>query len=390
MCVGVTAGSMYVTVSTASLNAAATATVAAVANAEVSAVNIADVTLNAASVELSSGGVLTGRLSGMEPTTGELSVASGVEVSVVAVDGSVATAETSDDGTFQIAGLNPGAYTVRASGPQGHLSYGIRLVSGHNSVAAATSVIPVSKTLDLQLDSALAPPRDLNALQQLLSGIDVAPVETNGVSAPESGSVEYDSISTSSTSSGGSYLGHDQLALNDDGSLDGRVALLDPSTGELATVSDLTAYFIADNQVVARSPVSADGSFKQYNLLPGIYTMVIAGGDATAYIGVDVIGGFASLEEETNYITTSGSAVQQPPVVGAVQGSGGLPGGGGDDLGGFIIEDGGGFTSGGGSIGAGAAAAGEGGGLGLLLAGGLAAGIAAAVDDDNGVASPQN
>jgi len=392
MCVGVTAGSMYVTVSTASLNAASNTTVVAAATAESSSASAAETALSAASVELGADGSLTGRLSGIETITGELSAASGVEVSVVGADGSVEVAVTAEDGTFQISGLNPGAYTVNASGAQGSLSYGIRLVEGYDAVAAATSVIPVSRILDLQLDSALAPARDSAALQQLLAGIEVAPVE---IDQPAADAVDSDSVTTSRpASTGGTYVGHEQLALNDDGSLDGRVSLLDPATGELASVSDLTAYFIADNQIVARTRVQPDGAFTQHNLMPGIYTMVIAGQDATAYIGVDVIGGFANLEEKSEYITTSNVTLQDGVNVGAVQGAGSGPilTQFDDDGTGFIIEEqpffGGG--GGGGFVGGGAGAAAGGGGLGLLLAGGLAAGIAAAVDDDDAIASPNN
>lgn len=392
MCVGVTAGSMYVTVSTASLNAAASSAVVAAANAEASAESVADTALRAASVELGSDGSLTGRLSGIETTTGELAAASGVELSVIGLDGSTEVAVTAEDGTFHVPGLSPGAYTVNASGPQGSLSYGIRLVSGHDSVAAATSVIPVSRTLDLQLDSALAPARDLNALQELLAGIDVAPVEARRPAGD--GAVETGNLTPRSESSGGSYVGHEQLVLNDDGSLDGRVSLLNPSTGEIASVSDLTAYFITDNQVVARTRVQPDGTFTQYNLMPGIYTMVIAGSDATAYIGVDVIGGLANLEQAGGHIVTS-NIRQDGASVGVVQGSdGGLPVDGGlvndDDGGAFILEEDPFFGSGGAGGVVGGGGAGGGGGMGLLGLAALGAGIAALANNDNGVviASP--
>jgi len=404
MCIGVTAGSMYVTVTTASLNIPAPKIEGDVpSDAQLVSVNSADAALAASSIELSADGTLNGRLSGIETLTGELTAAADIQVSVISVDGTVHEGVTSEDGTFEIAGLNAGAYTVLAAGPLGNLSYGIRLMTGYDAVAATSAYVTVSKTLDLQLDSALAPMRDNAALNRILESTEVQPVDSimmDDAQVSRKDHVSAETLRTSTAMSGGTHVGHDQLVLNDDGSLDGRVSLLDPTTGQLAKVNDLQVHFIVDNTVVARTRVRPDGTFTQHNLVPDIYTMVVAGSDAAAYIGVDIIGGLASQQQNSKYLPTAARAAQQGTTIGAVQGSaaGATPpvfmGGptSDDDLGGPVLFDDGGFYGGGGGGGftGGGGGGFGGGGFGLLelgLIGGLAAALA---NDDDGAASPAN
>lgn len=378
---GITTGSMYVTASTASLNA--TTSTDAAATSEVSINNAALIDV---SVELGAHGRLTGRLSGIEPATGKLSTASGVEVSVVGADGSTKLAVTAEDGTFQIQELSPGAYTINASSPEGSLFYGVRLVAGNDLAAAENSTIPVSRKLDLQFNSALAPARDFTALKRLLAGIKVTPVKTSPPADTKSPTTQPAApVDSREIPTSVPYVGHQLLALNDNGSLNGRVSLLAPSTGQVTLVNDLTAYFISNNQIVAKTEVNPDGTFTQYNLLPGVYTMVIAGSDTIAYIGINVVGGFVRMKEDSNYIKTSHTLLQDGVTVGAVQGAS-PPADSSETNAPISVPQAAGGAGGG-------AAGGAGGGLEglslLMAAGGLGAGLAAAIDDDT-VASPNN
>ncbi len=395
MCVGVTAGSMYVTVSTA-VNKVTDVTVAGEdREAILTEADSVNARLEAVTVQLSDDGSLAGRVSGIDEVTGDLTAASHTTVTLLSSDGDQYEALSDAGGQFRFERIVPGLYTVNARGPAGSLSFGLRVVSADSPEVAFDASIPVS--LNLQFDAALAPVRDYARLTELINSIHVDPVTSRAdVMVNETALIPTSGGGGSAT---GSFLAHDQTLLDGDGSYSANIVLLDPETGSPVPVTDLKVYFIIDNEVVATTEVQPDGSFTQHNLLPGIYSMLVAGSDAIAYVAVDVTGGIAAADGEPTDAVLASASRRQPPSLGVIQGSSPIedaplagdapaPGSDDDDLGvPFFGDGGGGMFAGGGGGGLGG-----GGGWGLLLAGGLAAGIAAAVSDNNDtvIVSPKN
>lgn len=410
MSLAVTAGSIYVTVSAAATNSAGTTDSAGITEPErlpqpvPSPVIETSVTADErpGDIPLTDDGALTMRFSAIGIPSGELEPAAGVQVTLISTDGTRMTTTTDIDGLCAFGGLTPGLYTIDAAGSQGKLSYGIRAVKSDFPVAQQrdeSDPQQVSISMAVILDSALTPSRDANAIESVISSVSVAPLE--GTAASSGGAaMETEYVARSSGTQ--TYLGHQPIRLNNNGSLEGRLTLNDPITGNIAPVKDLTVSFISDNAVVATTTVNPDGSFVQWNLLPGIYSLVVAGRDGIGYIGIDVVDEVAQFNQVGETIPT---ALRLPPNdfnFTMTRGAGG-PGGGQSDGSG---EGGEGQGEGqgeggdqpppdgglGGGTGGGSGGGGPGGGesgLGTLLGlAGIGLGAAALADDDNPPASP--
>ena len=377
---GVTVGSLYVTVSAAVSNLAATDATEVSVPVAVSRTSIT-VDSTFCDVPLTADGSLTARFSGINVPSGELEPASDLEVTLVSADGTEITTSTAVDGLCLFSNVTPGPYTINVDGPQGRLSYGIRAVTGDVDVAetqTGNKAVPVSVSLAPRVDSALAPSRDSAALDSVISSVIVTPVEGTAAS---SGGAAMETGMGSASAAAETYLGHEPIRLNLDGSLEGQLALLDPVTGNVTPVKDLTVRFISNDEVVAITTVNPDGSFVQSNMLPGIYSMVVAGSDAIGYIGIEVVGAMANRPGAPIPATVRKLA---PFQFGLIRGAGALCQSEGEETGEAEIVAAGGI--GGACCGASGGASGGGGWGELLGLAGLAVGLVAL--DDDGPSSP--
>lgn len=377
---GVTVGSLYVTVSAAVSNLAATDATEVSVPVAVSRTSIT-VDSTFCDVPLTADGSLTARFSGINVPSGELEPASDLEVTLVSADGTEITTSTAVDGLCLFSNVTPGPYTMNVDGPQGRLSYGIRAVTGDVDVAetqTGNKAVPVSVSLAPRVDSALAPSRDSAALDSVISSVIVTPVEGTAAS---SGGAAMETGMGSASAAAETYLGHEPIRLNLDGSLEGQLALLDPVTGNVTPVKDLTVRFISNDEVVAITSVNPDGSFVQSNMLPGIYSMVVAGSDAIGYIGIEVVGAMANRPGAPIPATVRKLA---PFQFGLIRGAGALCQSEGEETGEAEIVAAGGI--GGACCGASGGASGGGGWGELLGLAGLAVGLVAL--DDDGPSSP--
>ncbi len=404
-----TVGSMYVTLSAAAENEAANATV--IEEGEI-ATDLTGITLAAR---------LAGRISTITPGSGDLVPASGVSVSLAPANGQgIVSASTDAEGVYALGEVGTGAYTLSANSSQGLMTFGV-IVSG-NALAENqnNALTPVSLKLDsqdIQLNSTLVPAGDISAVRAIVA----AAVGARIAAVPEGD--ESDAVLTSqpvlAINDPPTAYAHEQVQLNANGGLDGHVRLIDGTSLQIAPVNDLRVHLVSDGVEATSARVNRDGSFSVPSVLPGVYSMVVAGTDGISASGIDVVGNFAAngnplngefklasvtraaAAASTAVISGQGGAAAAglgvgnggsdggggaPPIVGgppggpfptgpAPFGPGGFPGG--------IPGGGGGFAGGGGGFGGG-------GGLGALLGIGAAAAIAAAIvdDDDRPAASP--
>ncbi|MEZ6059845.1 MAG: hypothetical protein R3C19_05740 [Planctomycetaceae bacterium] len=401
-----TVGSMYVTLSAAAENEAASATV--VEETEV-ATDLSGISLAAR---------LSGRISTISDG-GVLSPASGVSVSIAPGNGTgMVTASTDAEGVFALGEVGTGAYTLTANSSQGLLTYGV-VISG-NALAERESndpLIPVSLDLnsqDIQLNSTLVPAVDVPAVKAIV-GRALGVMSASNEQSDETAAIPV-SQPVLATSDQPTAYAHEQVQLNANGSLDGVVRLIDPVSLQIVPVNDLRVHLVSEGVEGSSARVNRDGSFTIPNVLPGIYAMVAAGTDGIAASGIDVVGNFADLERSSEFIPTSTKIAAAGASTAIIKGQGGaagagigvgsgnggdggagVPGGPGGPGGPFPTGPapfvgggfpGGGFPGGGGGFAGGGGGFGGGGGLGALLGIGAAAGIAAAIADNNNDRTP--
>lgn len=405
--IGVTVGSLYVTVDAALRRAAAKP----VESLTIVTGIASDATI--AEVPLTAGGGLKARFSAISTPSGVLLPSSDLDVVLIAANGRRIRETTDADGVCSFVGLKPGLYTITAMGVQGRVSYGVRLTAADQPLAGQNTGqkwVPATMGLDVVLDSALTPSRDSDAIDRIIDSVTVTPVQFAETAARrhsfKTSPAQFDLPQEDST-----YTGHEPISLNGNGSLAGQVAMLDPVTGQSTPVSDLTVSFITDNRVVAETRVNPDGSFVQANLLPGVYSMVVAGKDGIGYMGVDVVGSFAAVGRSETVIPVR-MGTRAGLAFGMLQGAGASGTGAESDNGSDKSDDStdvadsenqtsdepsrqspaasgsGGAGSGGFAVGGGAPGSGGGLGAALGLAGGVAAGLLASNDDGGRPASP--
>lgn len=380
----VTVGSIYVTVSAAATNATPSNVVE---SPEAPALEAEPASIKAAgtSIPLTADGTLTGRFSSID-ASGELQPAKDLVVTLTSSTGTKTAATTDDQGFCSFEDVSPGIYTVVADSPQGKLSYGIRTSIADFAVAASEPQ-PVAIDRMVAIDSVLTPKSDQNAISHVIKGVEVKAVVPDPAAAPKSATPTENAGQTEN-----SYA-HEPIQLNADGSLEGRLNLLDPATGDVGSVNDLTVSLIIDNSVVANARVNPDGTFTLWNLLPGVYSMVVAGQDGIAYMGVQFAGD--PVPDFADGIPTAVRKQETPFSMSVVQGAGAdepsdeEPEGQGEE--GTTPPAGGAAAGGGGSTTGGGGGGGSGGGFGELLGlAGAALGAAALASDDDGTASPGN
>ncbi len=306
----VTAGSIYVTVTAASTQSAAVPEPQPdpVVSTEVLETQLSSA-LGIPDVRLTAEGWLTARISAIDIATGTLQPEAGVEVWLTAADGTRLTTLTDNSGFVAFENMGPGVYAIQASGPGGTLSFGIRAVP-----AELTEIIPQAVdsedgliSMTVQLDAALAPGRDNSTVTAIRDSTTVDSAE-GAVADPGQVAAAWGQLTAANadnTLDPRTYQEYDPrgVELTPEGSLEGQLALLNWH-GEIIPVSDLTVSFISDGIVVGQTPVNPDGSFEQWNLLPGTYSLVVSGRDGFGCVGIDVIASTVA-EDGDRYIPTA-------------------------------------------------------------------------------------
>jgi hypothetical protein len=235
-------------------------------------------------VVLGENGVVSGSFGSVAGTDGVLDPVEGLLVHFIRNGEIAGSSVTTEDGSYSASGLEPGIYSIIASGDNGFCAIGIRAVAGD-----ATSE-------PTQLMTAVVPPRDFLLAKHLVNkSLSTEP------HAWDSADVERESTRGNQPSTA---IQHHQLNLGPDGSLQGVVNLLTES-GEVKSITDFTLDFIMGDTVVASTSLSEDGSFRVMGLTPGAYSVVGTGEDGVLALGIDVLGAFAVALEPGEFRPTN-------------------------------------------------------------------------------------
>lgn len=290
-----------------------------------------------------------------------------------------ASAEVSANGTFQIADLNPGVYTLVYQSESSFAAFALHVVSANSQVALPTSVVVSA--------SNLRPNRALTTIAryQPVSGGDepqIAAVETLPLPSTPMKAAAY------------------RVTQNSSGGLNGRFLLAGSAEGAIRPAANVNVMIIRDEEVVAQSVTGNEGTFEIANLAPGSYSLLASGRGGFAVIGFELVppgtpvaasravdgdGALVSLTVQDQ----GGLEVVLAPASPDVMGMGGSEPTNEDESGAIVMDPmgtpgaGGGFGGGGFGGGGGGGAFGGGGALGLAAIGGVIAAVIASDDDDS-------
>ncbi|MGE0378385.1 MAG: hypothetical protein AB7I48_12775 [Planctomycetaceae bacterium] len=396
-------------------------------------------------VRLRADGRLPGRINVVDPETGLVSAARDMKIALLQNGRVVTEFQPGIDGVFEAEGVAPGVYSLVGHGEEGYIAYGLEVMPAEFNVdnRREGDVQPVAFqeiAAELQIDSLAIPPTDGPSVLSLASehlpeeivaaAKEIAANAAASDAAPQppaagpdvSGRADLDpaEVDPAEEASPAASLRQNEIRLDANGSLTGRVRSLNPQTGQPVRIRRLNVFLVRDNQIVAQAPVSPLGVFTFPDLSEGLYSFVAAGTEGFTAFSIRTVADAVAGPGTPNELVVP-VAFAQPGLLGLSgtlasledlyyllywlqyyysdgnddDGAGGLfgggPGGPGGGLGGpggpglGAGGAGGGFPGGGGGFaggGGGGLFGGE--GLGALLGlGALGAAAAALADDDD-------
>ena len=275
-----------------------------------------DDTLRTYWVSTDNEGNLSGRISAIDAELSGVSPLAQLEI-VLLQNGQVKrkTDATDENGQFTLQDVEPGNYSLVASGPNGFLAYSIHVLTpfaqsdpdqtGSLPLPPATpqfvsfsktNPLPVEGQEKFQVDAAAIPPTFLE-LERIVSGYLPSDVELALGQNVENGQ-PLDLLKISSGF---------KFALNADGSFSGRVL---PPVGEEERVelSDMNIFLLQDDIEMHRVDVEKNGDFKIEGVEPGVYAVVAAGKEGFAALSFELVSsdnalGLSEGEQQEHYVS---------------------------------------------------------------------------------------
>lgn len=353
-----------------------------------------EVTTQRQSPRLAADGSLHGRIS-LIGRGGESIPTADLPVKLVSPDGLIFNETTTRaNGEFIFQNLQPGVARLIAYGANGIIALGLDLLPSNSGDSP--------KVVEFQIDAAAIPTPDAALAIQIIKSRVLqhthGPNASDPASAQIPGGTAEGGNSSDPDAASGSVLTHHQFQLQADGSLNGRVRVLQPTTGRPLKMS---AFLLRNGDQIREVSVDPDGTFRFEATEPGVYSFVTAGLDGFAAFAIDVLAANKPVADQANpgehipvglqlagttelsVPLSSPSALDallqneepSPETLAALgDGDGNLAGGGSGNFG----EGGGGGSgsSGGGGSGVGGGGGGIGPLVGLAGLGGLAAALA--------------
>ena len=243
-------------------------------------------------VHMTAEGEIVGRLQTL--AADDFSLARQVKVHFVKDGAASAVVEPSEEGTFKVAGLEPGRYSVVTAGDDGLAAYSV-------------AVLPFDGQLtELSLDSATIPQQDFRTVGNVIksevysdlcseycgpngSSVPVAPVPNVlplPPVEPQADTVGEITLSVAMRPSAfqipaadtvgeaGVVLQQKPVQLTADGALNGRIHWLTDSAPHAMPAEGARVSFVQNGEVVQTATTNVDGIFTMANLNPGSYSVV--------------------------------------------------------------------------------------------------------------------
>ncbi len=275
-------------------------------------------------IRLSSDGLVPGKILVVDPQTNAVVPATDLTV-MFAQNGEIkAQVEPGEGGVFQASGLGPGLYSVIASGASGFVAFGVELLPAAVAHVPRDGVVqPVSffqeEQAALEIDALAVPPRDLEAVGQLVrSYVPAAGASVGGIddadvlsAAPPAVGQDGKPLSDRPTTS----IKQHSVMLGENGSLSGRMRRLHPQTGKPMRMRRLNVFLVQGDQVAGQARVdSVSGEFKFTGIQPGDYSVVAAGPEGFAAFAVQIVSfDAATITQTPRELVMPVSFAQLPP-----------------------------------------------------------------------------
>ena len=243
-------------------------------------------------------GNLFGQFGRLSLVTNETVGVEGLRIFLVQNSKIVSTAETDEFGQFTLFDVPPGNYAICASGKTGFLAYGLHVTNpargegagrtdfGQNILPGTSRQTPVSFVMNerrrprdtVQINAAVVPP-EFRAIRRVMSGH----LPSNVSSAMGQGD-DFE-LNVDNTLVADDF----RVGLTPDNRLVGRMAPLTNRRDKPARLREMNAFLIQDDEIYARVPVNADGSFSFADVDPGVYAFAAAGEEGFAALSFQAV-----------------------------------------------------------------------------------------------------
>ena len=236
-------------------------------------------TLSAHYIQLESGNMFRGRITGINDFDETVGIA-GLQVMLVQRSQKIHTVTTGTDGEFEVPNVSPGTYSFCVAGQNGFLAHGVHFLAAGEAedISAENFEFNTSWSAPTQITAAVLPP-EFSALRQIMA--QSLPGSTAAFGLAE------DSVRINVEKS--VIAGGFQVALSDDGTMQGRIAPIASDFASPIRVADMNVFLIVDDEIYTRAVVEADGSFEFEDVEPGVYGFAAAGKDGFAAISFQAV-----------------------------------------------------------------------------------------------------
>ena len=287
-------------------------------------------TLRAHWITTNDEGNLTGRISAIEPSQSVTVPIEQLNVSLLKKGEKIRTSTTDDDGKFLLEDVQPGVYTLVASGQNGFLAYGVNVLPKlelFDALEKNTQLDPREKKAfyvshfklpqdaviaeELQIDAAAVPP-EFSTLQR---------ISRNYLPSATALNIGRDLNDAKAISKATDIKGGFKYPLTDDGKLEGRIQPIATDDGKPAKLSDMNIFLIQDDVEAARVTVEENGKFEIEDIEPGVYSLIAAGEDGFAALSLELVKaedkvGSRSGGTKAHYVSTGAVKNRKGPGLG--------------------------------------------------------------------------
>ena len=274
-------------------------------------------TLRAHWVTTNDEGNLEGRISAIEAEESSAVPIERLKVTLLQKGETIRKGTTIEEGRFVLKDVDPGVYTLVASGKNGFLAYGVHVLpklaefdalddartkplsprnrfsntnnllgkSTKSMLAKRNFYVSVNRSSqvnlddELQIDAAAIPP-DFNTLKA---------ISENYMPAAIAAGTDKTSDDLKAIKKATDIRDDFQFTLTDDGSFSGRIQPIATEAGNPAKLSEMNIFLIQDDIEVARVSVEENGKFEIESVEPGVYSIVAAGKDGFAALSLELI-----------------------------------------------------------------------------------------------------
>lgn len=188
-------------------------------------------------------------------------------------------------GVAQMSEVSPGAYSVFATGSEGFAAFGVYLGDGAFSGTSSVGLVP-------QVD-----------MGPVMSAIQTYTRSSAGAAAGAAVGKDLDRITE-----------HGDFELHADGSVKGQVVWAGPRAELKTSLPGMHVAFVQDGQVVATAVTNESGEFTLPGIVPGVYSMVVAGHQGFAAFAVGAVRPVEQAQARTRRFEFVAAAVQTPVV----------------------------------------------------------------------------